>query len=161
MQPNEDIDFEHDKTLVEEESKEADRMLSVARLMFYIDSQSLPRMRLPWVLTIFIAKVINTLNGSAACLGVAMAKETTEDKVKQLEEEIITLKMHVAAKDRGLEEEKKAIVDYMEKEFATHKLVINEIVGRKQSLHLKDSTYNSCMREPRPSLRASETELTR
>ena len=32
------------------------------------------------------------------------------------------------AKDRGLEEEKKAIVDYMEKEFATHKLVINEIV---------------------------------
>ena len=36
--------------------------------------------------------------------------------------------MHVAAKDRGLEEEKKAIVDYMEKEFATHKLVINEIV---------------------------------
>ena len=68
------------------------------------------------------------LDGSGACLGAAMAKGDTEDKVKQLEEEITTLKMHVAAKDRGLEEEKKAIVDYMEKEFATHKLVINEIV---------------------------------
>ena len=31
-------------------------------------------------------------------------------------------------KDRGLDEEKKAIVDYMEKEFATHKLVMQEIV---------------------------------
>ena len=50
-----------------------------------------------------------------------MAKEQVEDKVKQLEEEVVTLKMHVAAKDRGLEEEKKAIVDYMEKEFTMHK----------------------------------------
>ena len=57
-----------------------------------------------------------------------MAKETIGDKVKELEEEVIRLKIHVAAKDKGLEEEKKAIVDYMEKEFATHKLVINEIV---------------------------------
>ena len=57
-----------------------------------------------------------------------MAKESVEEKVKELEEEIIKLKIHVTAKDRGLEEEKKVIVDYMEKEFATHKLVINEIV---------------------------------
>ena len=70
---------------------------------------------------------INVLDGTGVCLSVAMAKET-EDRIKQLEEEVITLKMHVAAKDKGLEEEKKAIVDYMEKEFATHKLVMNEIV---------------------------------
>ena len=69
---------------------------------------------------------INVLDGTGACLSVAMAK--VDEQIKQLEEDVMTLKMHVAAKDRGLEEEKKVIVDYMEKEFTTHKLVINEIV---------------------------------
>ena len=41
-----------------------------------------------------------------------MANETTEDKVKELEEEVFRLKIDVAAKDKGLEEEKKEIVDY-------------------------------------------------
>ena len=81
-----------------------------------------------------------------------MAKETIEDKVKELEEEVIRLKIHVAAKDKGLEEEKKEIVDYMEKEFATHKLVINEIVeGAKaeftsQRLNIQQ-VYEATMKE--------------
>ena len=53
--------------------------------------------------------------------------DKVEAKFKELEEELSQVKIQMKVKDRGLEEEKKAIVDYMEKDFATHKLVINEI----------------------------------
>ena len=55
-----------------------------------------------------------------------MAK--AEEKIKELEEELTQIKILIAAKDQGLEDQKKILVDYMEKEFATHKLVMNEIV---------------------------------
>ena len=55
-----------------------------------------------------------------------MAK--AEEKIKELEEEITQIKIMIASKDQGLEDQKKILVDYMEKEFATHKLVMNEIV---------------------------------
>ena len=54
--------------------------------------------------------------------------EKVEARLKELEEEVSHVKIQMQAKDRGLEEQKKAIVDYMDKEFATHKLVMNEIV---------------------------------
>ena len=54
--------------------------------------------------------------------------EKVEAKFKELEEELTQVKIQMNTKDRGLEEEKKAIVDYMEKEFTTHKLVMQEIV---------------------------------
>ena len=57
-----------------------------------------------------------------------VAMEKLETRLKELEDEVSQVKLEMKAKDRGLEEQKKAIVDYMEKEFTTHKLVINEIV---------------------------------
>ena len=54
--------------------------------------------------------------------------EKIEAKLKELEDEVTQVKIQMNTKDRGLEEKKKAIVDYMEKEFATHKLVMQEIV---------------------------------
>ena len=54
--------------------------------------------------------------------------EKVEARLRELEEEVSHVKIQMQAKDRGLEEQKKAIVDYMDKEFATHKLVMNEIV---------------------------------
>ena len=38
------------------------------------------------------------------------------------------MKIHMEAKDKGLEEQKKVLVDYIDKEFTTHKLVMQEIV---------------------------------
>ena len=67
----------------------------------------------------------SVLDGSGAGLG---AMEKVEARLKELEDEISQVKLEMKAKDRGLEEQKKAIVDYMEKEFTTHKLVIHEIV---------------------------------
>ena len=54
--------------------------------------------------------------------------DKVEERMKVLEEEVTQLKLHMLAKDKGLEEQKKALVDYIDKEFATHKLVMNEIV---------------------------------
>ena len=54
--------------------------------------------------------------------------EKVEAKFKELEEEVTQVKIQMNAKDRGLEEEKKAIADCMEKQIATHKLVMQEIV---------------------------------
>ena len=73
----------------------------------------------------FSGSIINTLHGSGAGLG---AMEEVQARLKELEDEVSQVKLEMKAKDRGLEEQKKAIVDYMEKEFTTHKLVINEIV---------------------------------
>ena len=57
-----------------------------------------------------------------------VAMEKVEARLKEFEDEVSQVKLEMKAKYRGLEEQKKAIVDYMEKEFTTHKLVINEIV---------------------------------
>ena len=54
--------------------------------------------------------------------------DKVEARFKEIEEEVTQVKIQMKAKDRGLDEEKKAIVDYMEKEFTTHKLVMQEIV---------------------------------
>ena len=59
--------------------------------------------------------------------------EKVEAKVKELEEEVIQVKIQMNTKDRGLDEEKKAIVDYMEKELTTHKLVIARTRKRRNS----------------------------
>ena len=56
------------------------------------------------------------------------AMDKVEERMKVLEDEVTQLKLHMLAKDKGLEEQKKALVDYIDKEFATHKLVMNEIV---------------------------------
>ena len=55
-----------------------------------------------------------------------MAK--VEEAVKNLEEEVTQLKIHILTKDKGLEEQKKALIDYIDKEFATHKWVMQEII---------------------------------
>ena len=54
--------------------------------------------------------------------------EKIEAKLRELEEDVIQVKIQMQTKDQGLEHQKKAIVDHMDKEFATHKLVMNEIV---------------------------------
>ena len=78
--------------------------------------------------------------------------DKVEAKFKELEDEVSQVKIEMKAKDRGLEEEKKAIVDYMEKEFATHKLVMQEIVeGAKvefaaQRMNLQ-TLYEATMKE--------------
>ena len=41
-----------------------------------------------------------------------------------MEAEVTQLKIHMESKDKGIEEEKKTLVDYIDKEFATHKLVM-------------------------------------
>ena len=51
-----------------------------------------------------------------------------ESRVAEVEKEITQLKIHVEAKEKGIEEQKKTLVDYIDKEFATHKLVMQEIV---------------------------------
>ena len=55
-----------------------------------------------------------------------MAK--VEEAMQNLEEEVTQLKIHIMTKDKGLEEQKKALMDYIDKEFATHKLVMQEII---------------------------------
>ena len=57
-----------------------------------------------------------------------VAMEKIEARLKELEDEVSQVKIQMKDKERGLEDQKKAIVDYMDKEFATHKLVMNEIV---------------------------------
>ena len=51
-----------------------------------------------------------------------------ESRVAEVEKEIVQLKIHMEAKEKGIEEQKKTLVDYIDKEFATHKLVMQEIV---------------------------------
>ena len=56
------------------------------------------------------------------------AERAMENRIADVEQEIAQIKIHVQAKDKGIEEQKKALVDYIDKEFATHKLVMQEIV---------------------------------
>ena len=56
------------------------------------------------------------------------AERAMENRIAHVEQEVTQLKIHVQAKDKGIEEQKKALVDYIDKEFATHKLVMQEIV---------------------------------
>ena len=56
------------------------------------------------------------------------AERAMENRITDMEQEVAELKIHMAAKDKGIEEQKKALVDYIDKEFATHKLVMQEIV---------------------------------
>ena len=56
------------------------------------------------------------------------AERAMENRITDIEQEVTQLKIHMAAKDKGIEEQKKALVDYIDKEFATHKLVMQEIV---------------------------------
>ena len=51
-----------------------------------------------------------------------------EARLQEIEEEFSQIKIHMAAKDKGIDEQKKALIDYIDKEFATHKLVMHEIV---------------------------------
>ena len=51
-----------------------------------------------------------------------------ENRITEVEQEVTQLKIHMAAKDKGIEDQKKALIDYIDKEFATHKLVMQEIV---------------------------------
>ena len=51
-----------------------------------------------------------------------------ESRITEVEKEISLLKIHMEAKEKGIEEQKKTLVDYIDKEFATHKLVMQEIV---------------------------------
>ena len=57
------------------------------------------------------------------------AERAMESRISEVEQEVTQLKIHMEAKDKGIEEQKKALVDYIDKEFATHKLVMQEIVG--------------------------------
>ena len=56
------------------------------------------------------------------------AERANENRITDMEQEITQLKIHMAAKDKGIEEQKKALVDYIDKEFATHKLVMQQII---------------------------------
>ena len=70
--------------------------------------------------------------------------EKIEAKLRELEEEVIQVKIQMQAKDQGLEQQKKAIVDHMDKEFATHKLVMNEIVeGAKTEFTAQRFNHNN------------------
>ena len=51
-----------------------------------------------------------------------------ESRLSEIEKEVTQIKIHMEAKDKGLEEQKKVLLDYIDKEFATHKLVMQEIV---------------------------------
>ena len=60
--------------------------------------------------------------------------DKVEERMKVLEEEVTQLKLHMLAKDKGLEEQKKALVDYIDKEFATHTQTSDERnSGRSQN----------------------------
>ena len=82
-----------------------------------------------------------------------LAMDKIEAKIKELEEELSQVKIQMTAKDRGLEEQKKAIVDYMDKEFATHKLVMNEIVEGAKTEFTARRTSKSCMKSRQTNLK--------
>ena len=56
------------------------------------------------------------------------AERAMESRISEVEQEVTQLKIHMEAKDKGIEEQKKTLVDYIDKQFATHKLVMQEIV---------------------------------
>ena len=74
--------------------------------------------------------------------------DKVEAKFKELEEELSQVKIQMKVKDRGLEEEKKAIVDYMEKEFAT-KIWHKRDCRMRQSIIFLSKVQNSnkCMEQ--------------
>ena len=51
-----------------------------------------------------------------------------EARMSEVEKEVTQIKINIETKDKGLEEQKKVLIDYIDKEFATHKLVMQEIV---------------------------------
>ena len=51
-----------------------------------------------------------------------------EARIAEVEQEVTQIRIHIDAKDKGIEEQKKVLLDYIDKEFATHKLVMQEIV---------------------------------
>ena len=56
------------------------------------------------------------------------AERAMENRISEVEQEVTQLKIHMEAKDKGIEEQKKILVDYIDKQFATHKLVMQEVV---------------------------------
>ena len=59
---------------------------------------------------------------------VVVAMAALEARMTEVEKEVTQMKIHIETKDKGLEEQKKVLIDYIDKEFATHKLVMQEIV---------------------------------
>ena len=77
-------------------------------------------------------ETINVFDGSRAVVG-AMAAEQLEGRVSTVEAELTQVKTTLAVHEAGVEAQKKTLLDHIDKEFATHKLVIQEIIEGSKS----------------------------
>ena len=88
-------------------------------------------------------QTITFLNGRGT---VVVAMAALEARMSEVEKEVTQMKIHMETKDKGLEEQKKVLLDYIDKEFATHKSVMQEIVegakvefaAQRMNLHTLD-----------------------
>ena len=82
------------------------------------------------VIAVCCRGIINSLHGTGAFAASSFLyfSQAMESRMTDIEQEVSQLKIHIMAKDQGLEEQKKVLIDHMDKEFATHKLVMQEIV---------------------------------
>ena len=74
-----------------------------------------------------------------------------EEQIEILKLEVTQLKTSLAIHEASFEQEKVKLSDYMEKEFATHKLVMQEIGEgakvQKLNLQHKGWIYKRCMKQ--------------